>query len=360
MSNVAETGIENYDFDELFSSAKDQIIEAAPAPPTTEIEEADALDDDQVIEATSTEEPEQVVEEDGESDTIKNYIGFLQEQGYLDLPEDYELKATSEGLKTALEDNRKAMYDKTARAFYDSLPDDFKPIMDYALNGGSDINEFVKLTSEQEFEVLNPENPDDQKRLLFLNFKETYPKYDSDRINRMISKFDEDELEQAAKEAYADLLSSKQDRIQQKIAEEQAAKEERERVAQQSAQALRDAIKQATFIDDSLKNSVNALFFNRLNVGGKNMSEFEYFIQNVFKKPEHLAQLGSFFKDYDVNVGFSTKRFEQKGAQKANKNFHQLISTRLDNPSLPKASHKDQHGTIKEDITLEQFLENIK
>ena len=154
------------------------------------------------------------------------------------------------------------------------------------------------------------------------------------------------------------MLDAKQERIDKALQEQEAQRVANQKAAEQRAAALRDAIEKTDFVEKGIKDAVKGMFFNRLNVGGRETTEFEYFIQNVFQKPDHLAQLGAFFKDYDVNNGFSTKRLEQKGARKANENFHQLIKTHLSS-GKPKNSHLDQHGSKSQDdnAILEAFLQ---
>lgn len=331
----------DFQFDELLKEASFN-----PAPvvePPTDITGVTTEDDDIVL-GDITPEPDQVEPAvEGQDDTTDDspltaYYEFLQEQEYLDLPEDFQFDGTPEKFQEALDLTKKATYDKTAQAFFEHLPDDFKPLLTYALKGGESVDDFIKLYSTQEFERLDPTKEEDQKAILFQYYKQQNANYDDAKIHRIIARLNEDDLPEAAQESYNELLEQKAERQAQLIQKAEADNQARAEDNRQKVEALNKAIETTNLLDDNRRTKVKGFFFNRLTVnGGEPTTEFNHTIQQIFSNPEHQAQLADILLDYDPKKGLSTKRFEQKGATKETTKFKTLIETKLN--SKPKASH---------------------
>ena len=196
--------MEDFGFEELLSDTAFNTAPVVPEPivePTPLVEEDTIADDKEPIT-----EPEPVeVEENDEDDRITPTFEFLKEAEFLDLPEDFVFDGTAEKFQEALELSKKVVYEKTADAFFEALPDQFKPLLTYALKGGNSVDEYVKLYSTQAFEHLDPNNEADQKAILFQHYKTT-SNYDDAKIQRIIARLNEDDLPEAATEAYNELL----------------------------------------------------------------------------------------------------------------------------------------------------------
>lgn len=356
--------MEDFGFEELLS---DTAFNPAPVvpPDTTDItttQKDEEITDDPTVELTTQDEPQkepdapeeiQVVEGDDEDDRVTATFDFLKESGFLDLPEDFEFDGSDEKFQEALELSRQQVYTKTADAFFEALPEQFKPLLSYALKGGDSVDEFVKLYSTQAFEHLDPNNPDDQKAILFQHYKST-SNYDDAKIQRIIARLNEDDLPEAAQESYNELLELKAERQAQLIEDAAKAEEQRIEDSKRKAEELAKAIETTPLIDAARKNKVKGFFYNRLNVGGQETTEFNYTIQRIFQNPEHLAQLADMLTDYDPKKGISTARIEKKGATRETANFKNLLTDKL--KSKPKASHTGATSNEPPNF-LEKFTE---
>lgn len=351
--------MEDFGFEELLS---DTAFNPAPVVPPVISEDIKPTEDEEITDTIIEEdvqdpnpepEPEPEMVEIDEDDRVTPTYEFLKESGFLDLPEDFEFDGTDEKFQEALELSKKVVYEKTADAFFDALPEQFKPLLTYALRGGDSVDEFVKLYSTQAFEHLDPNNADDQKAILFQHYKST-SNYDDAKIQRIIARLNEDDLPEAAQESYNELLELKAERQAQLIEEAAKAEEQRVEQSKQKIEALTAAIESTPLIDPARKNKVKGFFHNRLNVGGQETTEFNYTIQRIFENPEHLVQLADMLTDYDPKKGISTARLEKKGANKETTKFRTLLTEKL--KSKPKASHTGATSNEPPNF-LEKFTE---
>lgn len=344
--------MEDFGFEDLLS---DTAFNTAPVIPELVSETATLVEDEEITDTKeTTTEPEPIeVEESEEDDRITSTYEFLKEAEFLDLPEDFQFDGTPEKFQEALEVSRKVVYEKTADAFFEALPEQFKPLLTYALKGGNSVDEYVKLYSTQAFEHLDPNKEDDQKAILFQHYKTT-SNYDDAKIQRIIARLNEDDLPEAATEAYNELLEMKTERQAQLIADAEKAKEQQIEESKRRVEELTKAIETTTLLDDTRRNKVKGFFHNRLRVGDVETTEFNYTVERIFNNPEHLAQLADLLTDYDPKKGISTKRIEQKGATKETTKFKTLLTEKL--TSKPKASHTGATSNEPPNF-LEKFTE---
>jgi len=344
--------MEDFGFEDLL---KDTAFNNAPAVADPVLEPAPLLEDDDVIddkEPAAQVEPVEVEESD-EDDRITPTFEFLKEAEFLDLPEDFVFDGSAEKFQEALELSKKVVYEKTADAFFEALPDQFKPLLTYALKGGNSVDDYVKLYSTQAFEHLDPNSENDQKAILFQHYKTT-SNYDDAKIQRIIARLNEDDLPEAAQEAYNELLEMKTERQAQLIADAETEKQRQIEDSKKRVEELTKAIETTPLLDNTRRNKVKGFFHNRLNVGGVETTEFNYTVERIFNNPEHLAQLADLLTDYDPKKGISTKRIEQKGATKETNNFKTLLTEKLN--SKPKASHTGATSNEPPNF-LEKFTE---
>lgn len=338
--------MEDFGFEDLL---KDTAFNNAPAVADPVLEPAPLLEGDDVID---DKEPAAQVEPD-EDDRITPTFEFLKEAEFLDLPEDFVFDGSAEKFQEALELSKKVVYEKTADAFFEALPDQFKPLLTYALKGGNSVDDYVKLYSTQAFEHLDPNSENDQKAILFQHYKTT-SNYDDAKIQRIIARLNEDDLPEAAQEAYNELLEMKTERQAQLIADAETEKQRQIEDSKKRVEELTKAIETTPLLDNTRRNKVKGFFHNRLNVGGVETTEFNYTVERIFNNPEHLAQLADLLTDYDPKKGISTKRIEQKGATKETNNFKTLLTEKLN--SKPKASHTGATSNEPPNF-LEKFTE---
>lgn len=327
--------MEDFGFEDLLV---DTAFNPAPTVPETVSDIATPVTDEDIADVPEPQIEEEpiVVEDEEEDDRITSTFEFLKEAEFLDLPEDFTFDGTPEKFQEALELSKKVVYEKTADAFFEALPEQFKPLLSYALKGGNSVDEYVRLYSTQAFEHLDPNNPDDQKAILFQHYKTT-SNYDDAKIQRIIARLNEDDLPEAAQESYNELLEMKTERQAQLLEDAEKAKEQQVEQSKKRVEELTKAIETTPLLDDSRRNLIKGFFHNRLRVGEQETTEFNYTVERIFNNPEHLAQLADLLTGYDPKKGISTARLEQKGATKETTKFKTLLTEKL--KSKPKASH---------------------
>lgn len=286
--------------------------------PTTE---EDEVDDTQVTEDTPTPTATTV---DGD-DTIIKYVEFLKQNELVEIPEDYEFNGTPEQLEEIFTHTKKATTAKAIDNIFESLPEQFKPLFDYALRGGDSIEEYYNTFVADPLDTINLESPSDQKRILKEHYKH-FTKFTDDQIDRRIAAInDEEDLKLEAQEALVDLKSIRQEQ-QVKLLQETAARAEAERIAaEQRTLELSKAIDNTNLVHPQRKNKVKTFFFEPINVEGQVTTGFNHTIQSILSTPEHQAQLADILLEYDPTIGFSQDRLEKKVKSKASQNFQKIL-----------------------------------
>jgi hypothetical protein len=175
---------DNNDFlEEMFSS---QPVATNDLSDTDFDPEDEPITPEEVDDVPDTDES--AAEETGDA-LIENYVKFLQEYDLIDIPEDYEFTGDPEQLQTILEHTKQARPAKAIETIFERLPDDFKPLFDYALKGGTSLDEYLKVYNK-DIDNMSMDTPEDQKKILFTYYKETSP-YSDEKINRLISHFND-------------------------------------------------------------------------------------------------------------------------------------------------------------------------
>lgn len=163
------------------------------------------LDDDQLIEdpddnnvdptpepndpPESNDPPEESednnVESDPEEDeTAIAYFEYLKENGVLDLPEDYEFDGTTEGIQEALTITEQQKQLKAYQNIWNHLPDDFKPLLDYALKGGTSLQEYLNVFAANSFDDYDLTDPVSQKLVIEQYYRLMNPTASDDKISK--------------------------------------------------------------------------------------------------------------------------------------------------------------------------------
>lgn len=310
--------------------------------------------EDALEEVPSTEVPS-TEEEDPADEVIVKYIDFLKENDLIDVPEDItEIKGTADELEKIFNHTKKARPAKAAEAIYESLPDDFKPLFEYAAAGGTSLTEYLKAYGQDPIQALDIEDPSSQKQILKEYYKRT-TQYTDEKINRLVSYLsDPDDLKTAAEEAMEDLKELRQQEQQELIqrqAQLQAAQAEE---ARKRTIELTSSIDTSSFIHPQRKNKVKAFFFEPIQVENNTTTQFNHVINNIMRNPEHQAQLGDLLLEYDSDKGFNLERLEKKVKTKATQGFRDLIDEKLG--SKPKTGQSRTAPVTSSSINWENYL----
>lgn len=288
----------------------------------------------------------------GEDSELNGYYEFLKEYGVLATPEDFEFDGTPEKFKEALDATKQAAMMNAYEDLWGRLPEDFKPLLEYALSGGRSIDEFMESRVPIPFEELNLEDTDTQRLILYRYYKET-SNYPDDKINRFINLLEKDgDLHTEAQDAYSTLLEIKQQRQTELLERQKKEAQQYEQAMAERTQALVNAIDQSAFIHPSRRNKVRTFFFNPVKTQQGETTAFNATISSILSNPEHQAQLADLLLDYDPEKGFTTDRFEKRVKSKATQSFQQLMHDKIN----PKTKVKGNSAKPQTDFDWDNFL----
>ena len=309
--------------------------------------------------ATTTDETGGAASDDS-GNVYQNYYDHLSETGFLTVPDDFEFDGTPEKLEEAFNVSEQRKWESLKQNLLAQIPEEGKPLLNYFIAGGRDINAYLDTYGELDLETVDVTNRSDQKKVL----KEYYQKisrFSPEKADKMIDKLEaldalEEETADALKELEVYSQQAKQQLIQEternRIAAEEAAREERANIQK--------AITSTKFIPDSRKNKVKAFLFNKISRSGDNTESTEYnrYLSSISANPEHVAQLGDILEStYDPKKGFDMSRFQQEGKTEATKTFRDSLESKLD-PST-KMSGKGSPPK-NNDISWEEVIKQME
>ena len=341
-------------FEDMIDDLEDMVI---PTPDDTNDDTIEGADDPiipPVEEPKTPEIPEATTDDDDESKAqITQYYNALLEYGALDVPEDFEFDGSKEGLEKAFELSDKNKNAKLAADLWEHLPEDFKPLLQYALNGGKSLDAFLETFKEVDYSQLDLTDENNQRKVLYDYYRST-SSYSEEKINRMINRLaDIGDLEDEAVDAVKELVQYKEQQKEQLLAEaanqEQAAKE----ATKKQTEELTKLIETTSLIGDERKNRVKAFMFNPIKENGQYTTQLNQTMSAITTNPEHLIQLADILADYNPSVGFNFDRLERKSKTKDTKSFKDLLDQKLDPKTGLKGSNKK---VINEDFDWDGFL----
>jgi hypothetical protein len=313
----------------------------------------------ETIEEAEPEAPQEVNAPEQEvDDKLQAYVSFLKENELIDIPEEYEFKGTPDDLQQVFEYTKQNRVKQAYEAVYNSLPEDFKPALEYIMNGGTSVRDFLTVAASDPLATIDITTPEGQRQAVFLSLKET-SNYPDEKINKIVSRLaeDEDELAQEAIEAYRELVSIQDQRQQAMIQQARVEREEQQKMVQQRTQALHSAIESSQTIHPQRRNKIKAFFFEPLNTPEGVTTGFNYSINNILQNPEHQAQLADILLEYDPSVGFSSDRLEKRVKTKATQQFQTLLQKAIDPKNVQKSS--SQRPQSSKDFDWDVFNQSM-
>jgi hypothetical protein len=339
--------------EDFFTIENSKTLDDNKQDPTNEEEEVEILDP---IEDPSQTEPIDEEESPKGDEVITGYIEFLKANDLIDLPEDLEqINGTPEELEKIFEHTKKARIEKTVDTIMSSLPDDFKPLFEYALAGGTSIQEFMSVYGPDPVDSISLEDPNSQ-RLVLKEYYQRTTQYSPEKIDRMISYLsDPEDLRTAAEEAMEDLKDLKEQEKRRLIESKAEENQRQAEAAKQRTVELAASIDNSSTIHPQRKHKVKSFFFEPVQIGQNTTTQFNHVIQTILQNPAHQAQLGDILLEYDPEKGFILDRLEKKVKTKAAQGFRQLIEETLG--AKPKGGKSSTTPQSKTSIDWERFLE---
>lgn len=286
-------------------------------PEPTKVVETSKVSETPKSAVTTT--PEEIPEQ--QPNIYQEYYNILQDNDMLFVPEDFQFDGTAESLEKALVTTKENLGKAAAQSLIERFPSDFKPVLNYVLQGGQNVGEFLQATSTVDIEDLPIDSAAGQKAILREYFKSTTD-YDDAKINRLIDRSElADSLYEDAQEALADLKVQRQQlaaELTQRAAKE---REEAQRVEEESRRKIFTLIDDAEYIKTGRKGKVKAFMFNKLTKNNNEVTGFQDVIHQISANPEHLVQLADILLHYDPKKGIDLSRFVSQSQTKANDNL---------------------------------------
>lgn len=344
--------LDNFPLDDLLFLTT---VEEPATPPTTPVEEeptTPVTEEPPTKETTpvaSTPTNEDTASEEDES-PAKSYYEFFKEKGILRLPDDYQFDGSDEAFDQALEESRKIHARDAVEAIWNSLPEDFKPLLKYGLTTGNSLEEYLRAYSPSiDLDNFPIDTEEAQRKIIFEYYKATTDNSD-ERINKMIDRWaDADVLDEVAAESLADLKQYRAEEKARLLEETEKAQQLRQKEQKAYLDSLNKSID--TVQDSVRKSKIRGMLFNTLQRDGRTGSEFDFIVSSVRNNPAHFTQLADIFLDYDYEKGFNLDRFVKQGKSQANKTFKTLLEEKLDSKSKVKGSSTEQRHANNLDLS---------
>lgn len=275
------------------------------------------------------EEPAEEVDIDGEQ--LKNYYKFLNEYGLIAPPsEDFEFDGSVEKFEEVLANTQKVITNTAYSNIWQSLPEDFKPLLEYAFAGGKSIQDYLKAYAPLEYDQADVNDPDTARKIMYQYYKET-SNYSDEKIKKFIDKLEEsDDFETEVAEALDELKELKKERQAKLI--ESAKEQERLEAdrAKQQAELIRTTIEANKEFEGLRRDRLKGFILNPIVINGNNTTEFSATLSSIFSNPEHLVQLADIIADYNPKNGLNMNRLKKQAKTESTKSIKNLLASALD------------------------------
>jgi len=291
-------------------------------------------------------------DDDTVDETAEAYFNYLKEVAVLDVPDDFKFKGNADSIQEALTLTKKNLTAKVAQNIWNSLPDDFKPLLEYGLNRGQNLKDYLEAVKLTDVEALDLGDDISRKAVIKSYYRILSPKLDDAQLDKRVEKLAEiGDLEEEAQDALEYLKTHRQE---QKDALVQKAKAEQEA----QLETLRKEITDVTALIDSSdefdinrKNRLKTFLFTPTS---QNTTGFEATLDSVYENPQHKIQLANILADYDPKQGFNFEKLQKKLQTKATQSLKELMNSKLD----PKTQTKGSSKKADEDFDFSKWFNN--
>jgi hypothetical protein len=308
----------------------------------TETKEEDEEEDEEIIEDEIKDDSDNEPSE--EEKELLEKVQSLKELGALFLPDDYEI----ENLEKALEDSNNYRNQVAVNTVFNQLPDveipglgNAKDLFAYMFeHGGTDLEKFKTTFGNSAFNPTsyNLEKEEDRRKIL-----ETYYSkkgFNEVKTKKLVDKlFDDFEDETEAAEALGELVKLDAQEKQSHLKELEQEKLKKEELAKQEYNNQIQLLQSNNVIggypiSKEEKTKVLNSLYTKVNVGGKEMTDFDYRLNGlVLRNPELTLALSAFLntlsQNTDGKVFFDLSKFERMENTKVTKNLKNTIDKAL-------------------------------
>jgi hypothetical protein len=257
-----------------------------------------------------------------ETDSIqenKGYFEFLKSNNLLLVDETFEYDGSEEQLAEAKNQTIHNYQKLALDAIMDNLPEDFKNILTYTLQGGTDYKKFLETPAFDDTTI------EGQSEIIASYYKNEM-QWSKDKIDKFISKMDEEEIAEEALEL-KEKIKEKQSILVQKAIEQQVEAQKQDEIERaKKVQEITASIETAGFVDVKRKSPLKNFIFNPVRKSDGMHSEFQRVLSSIQNNPSHLIQLADLLMDYDKAKGLAYERFEKKAETKLTQSLKENLN----------------------------------
>lgn len=340
---------------------EDEKVEESTEVPEKESEDDNSgqSPDDSQSTPNSNDEESGEATDNGEFGDLTAQFNFWKESGLLYLPEDYQFDNTPEGLEKAINTSKENVRLAGAQAIYDELPDQFKVVLDYALNGGNDVKEVLQFIEGKQSVGIDFEKPDFDddsfcQRVIATYLRKT-TKLSDERIQKTIQAYtDSGALGDQSEAIFDDLKKIVEDEEAEIVKKAQREREDYAKQLEQSYNQFKSALEKDSGIPDRKKQEIINAVWAAGEFEGKTTSKMAYIQSKILSNPEHLVQYVNMLLDYDPEKGFNGEKKQKREDTQQNLNFRERLMKATTGMTRPGMKGSSAQG--KASGSLEDFL----
>lgn len=287
-------------------------------------------------------------EQDDEDESVYvSQFNYLKDLGLIAVPDDYKFDGKPESLESLVEATKENATKVGAQMIWQSLPDDFKIVLEYALAGGTDISKIQNLVRKDiDYSSLDLEDESDQELVIRQALKKT-TKFDDKKIDSYIKKAKlAGTLDEEAENALEDLKKYDEEEKQALLESTKQQQLEKQQALVEGYQKYVETVNKLENVDKKRKDAIVQSVWSVGNYGDfKEISYFNYVDYLVKTNPEHLVQLAQIYLSYDTEKGFINNELQKKAESQAKAKLRDVFD-KFENSS-GKAKVKEQQTTPK-------------
>lgn len=277
-----------------------------------------------------------------DDDAVK-YFNFLKENDVLVTDEDFEFTGSAEDIQTALHQTRNNLETKVKQQFWEALPENLKPLLEYTLAGGKDIDQFLSYSRPLDFDNIDLEDPISQKLIVKEQWKLT-SNFSDEKIEKLINRLEEsNSLREAAQEALLEIEEDRKNKQARLLQEAKTAEVEQARALEEQRKNIEQEL--ASIQEPKRQDRVKNFVLSPVRTEQGYTSEFNLALSSILSNPKHLVQLADILADYNSNNGFNFERLKKQFKSEAAKSFRELLDSKLTVPKsgspTPSKSNED-------------------
>ena len=282
------------------------------------------------------------------------YYKLLTEANTLRLPEGYEFDGTMEGLEKAFEDSKNYIQQSAMDNLLNNLDKDSVAFLKFkTTNPTASPQDFFKSYEPITYKEGIRLNNDSQREQVVKDYLSRTTAFSPDKINREIERYKANgELGIESDDALNYLIKDDQNRAQQFIQQQEEQAKQRYQQLSQWQNSIIEATSKVVPAKQR-QNQLQAFMFNIIDRGGQKSTDFDAKMREVYKNPQHYAQLADLLMDYKSDEGFNFDRYKRQGASKSTSQFQQKLNDTLKSLNAPGSGTAS--GTKSKDKNLQSI-----